>query len=169
MKSGENTFCLFPFEEYIQRVETFHGFAAPGVLIGGFMVQKAKKQIPKGVLYEALCETEKCLPDAIQLLTPCTVGNGRLRIVSIGRFALSFFNKDTGAGIRVFPDPVKLEDWQELKDWYMKRKTKEEQDISLLISQIKEAGEEILRQQPIQIKPEFIRKTKRGSLAICPG
>jgi formylmethanofuran dehydrogenase subunit E len=169
MKWRKNTFGPFSFEEYILQVETFHGFAAPGLLVGGFMVNKAKKQIPQGVLYEALCETEKCLPDAIQLLTPCTVGNGRLRIVSMGRFALSFFNKDTGAGVRVFPDPDKLEDWTELEAWYMKRKTKEEQDINFLISQIRQAGEEILAQQPIQIKPEFIKKTKQGPRTICPG
>jgi formylmethanofuran dehydrogenase subunit E len=85
----------FPFEEYLKEVETFHGFAAPGLLVEGYMVNKAKKQIPSGVLYEALCETPKCLPDAVQLLTPCTIGNGRLRIISLGRFALSLSYKDT--------------------------------------------------------------------------
>lgn len=159
----------FPFKEYIEEAETFHGFAAPGLLVGGYMVNKAKKQIPSDVLYEALCETPKCLPDAIQLLTPCTIGNGRLRIISLGRFALTLFNKDTGVGIRVFPDPAKLESWPELNAWYMKLKTKQEQDISLLISQIRQAGEEILKQQPIRVKEEFRRKTRRGAMAICPG
>jgi formylmethanofuran dehydrogenase subunit E len=158
----------FPFEEYIKEAETFHGFAAPGLLVGGFMVNKAIQHSPAGVLYEALCETSKCLPDAIQLLTPCTIGNGRLRIVSLGRFALSLFNKDTGSGVRVFPDPIKLDPWLELKAWYMKLKTKHEQDLNLLISQIKQAGEEILKQQPIQIKPEVYRKISRGPMALCP-
>jgi formylmethanofuran dehydrogenase subunit E len=164
----ESSFA-FPFEEYIEEAETFHGFAAPGLLVGGYMVNKAKKQIPSDVLYEALCETPKCLPDAIQLLTPCTIGNGRLRIISLGRFALTLFNKDTGVGIRVFPDPAKLESWPELNAWYMKLKTKQEQDISLLISQIRQAGEEILKQHPIRVKEEFRRKTRRGAMAICPG
>jgi formylmethanofuran dehydrogenase subunit E len=159
----------FPFEEYLKEVETFHGFAAPGLLVGGYMVNKAKKQIPSGVLYEALCETPKCLPDAVQLLTPCTIGNGRLRIISLGRFALSLFDKDTGVGIRVFPDPAKVESWPELNAWYMKLKTKQEQHISLLISQIRQAGEEIVKQQPIRIKPEVYRKISRGPMAICPG
>jgi formylmethanofuran dehydrogenase subunit E len=83
MKNEKSTFGLFSFEAYIKQVETFHGFAVPGVLVGGFIVIKAKKQIPQGGLYEALCETEKCLPDAVQLLAPCTVGSGRLRIVSV--------------------------------------------------------------------------------------
>jgi formylmethanofuran dehydrogenase subunit E len=159
----------FSFEEYIKEAEAFHGFAAPGLLVGGYMVNKAKNQIPSGVLYEALCETSKCLPDAVQLLTPCTIGNGRLRIISLGRFALALFNKDTGVGVRVFPDPAKLDPWLELKAWYMKLKTKHEQDLNLLISQIKQAGEEILKQQPIRIKPEFRRKTRQGAMAICPG
>lgn len=159
----------FPFEEYLKEVETFHGFPAPGLLVGGYRVNKAKKQIPSGVLYEALCETPKCLPDAIQLLTPCTIGNGRLRIISLGRFALSLFNKDTGSGVRVLPNPIKLDRWLELKAWYMKLKTKHEQDLNLLISQIKQTGEEIIEQQPIRIKPEVYRKISRGPMAICPG
>ena len=158
----------FSFEEYVKEAEAFHGFAAPGLLVGGFIVSKAMKHFPPGVLYEAVCETSKCLPDAIQLLTPCTIGNGRLRIIPLGRFALSLFDKDTGVGIRVFPDPTKLDPWPELKAWYMKLKTKHEQDLNLLISQIKQAGEEILKQQPIQIKPEVYRKISRGPMALCP-
>ena len=158
----------FSFEGYIKEAEAFHGLAAPGLLVGGFMVRKAMKHFPPGVLYEVLCETSKCLPDAIQLLTPCTIGNGRLKIISLGRFALSLFNKDTGAGVRVFPNPAKIESWPELNAWYMKLKTKHEQDLSLLISQIKQAGEEILAQQRIRIKPEVYRKISRGPMALCP-
>jgi formylmethanofuran dehydrogenase subunit E len=169
MKKGKGYLVPGHFEEYIEEAERFHGFAAPGLLVGGFMVSKAMKHFPHGVLYEVLCETSKCLPDAIQLLTPCTIGNGRLGIISLGRFALSLFDKDTGVGIRVFPDPAKVESWPELNAWYMKLKTKQEQDISLLISQIRQAGEEIVKQQPIRIKPEVYRKISRGPMAICPG
>lgn len=158
----------FSFEKYIKEAEAFHGFAAPGLLVGGFMVRKAMKHFPPGVLYEVLCETSKCLPDAIQLLTPCTIGNGRLRIIPLGRFALSLFNKDTGLGVRVFPNPAKVESWPELNAWYMKLKTKHEQDLNLLISQIKQAGEEILEQHPVRVKPEVYRKISRGAMALCP-
>lgn len=159
---------LFSFEEYIKDAEAFHGFAAPGLLVGGFMVRKAMRHFPPGVLYEVLCETSKCLPDAIQLLTPCTIGNGRIRIIPLGRFALSLFNKDTGSGVRVFLNPAKVQSWPELNAWYMKLKTKHEQDLNLLISQIKQAGEEILEQQPIRIKPEVYRKIGRGRMVLCP-
>jgi len=159
----------FSFEEYLKEAEAFHGFAAPGLLVGGYMVNKAIKHFPAGALYEALCETSKCLPDAIQLLTPCTIGNGRLRVISLGRFALSLFDKDTGVGIRVSPNPAKVESWPELNAWYTKLKTKHEQDLNLLISQMKQAGEEILEQRPIRIKPEVYGKISRGPMALCPG
>jgi len=168
MKKGKGYLIPGHFDEYIEEAKRFHGFAAPGLLVGGFMVSKAIKHFPAGVLYEVLCETSKCLPDAVQLLTPCTIGNGRLRIISLGRFALSLFNKDTGSGVRVFPNPAKVESWEELNAWYTKLQTKHEQDLSLLISQIKQAGEEILEQQPIRVKPEVYRKISRGPIVLCP-
>jgi len=99
----------FDIQEFINRVRDFHGYAAPGVIIGGFMVHLAKTHMPAGVLFDAISETPACLPDAIQLLTPCTVGNGWLKIVNLGRFALSLYEKYRGNGVRVFLDPVKLE------------------------------------------------------------
>src|SRR5512139_1693635 len=91
----------FTFEEYVERVRSFHGFAAPGVVIGGFMVDVAYQHLPDKGLFDTICETAKCLPDAIQLLTQCTVGNGWLRVIDIGRFALSLYDKSGGEGVRV--------------------------------------------------------------------
>jgi formylmethanofuran dehydrogenase subunit E len=62
--------CSYTFEEFVNRVQTFHGFAAPGVIIGGFMVDLAQRKLAPNVLFNALCETRKCLPDAVQLLLP---------------------------------------------------------------------------------------------------
>ncbi len=46
------------------------------------MVDLALKNLPKGEFFDALCETPACLPDAVQLLTPCTVSNGWLKVVN---------------------------------------------------------------------------------------
>jgi len=97
------------FEEYLKLLESFHGNAAPGPIIGGFMVDLALKHIPEGILFDAVSETPACLPDAVQILTPCTVGNGWLKVMNLGRFALSLYDKYTGRGVRVFLDPEKLE------------------------------------------------------------
>ena len=58
------------FDEFLQLVKSFHGYVAPGVVIGGIMVEAARRQLPAEVLFDAICETRNCLPDAIQLLTP---------------------------------------------------------------------------------------------------
>jgi formylmethanofuran dehydrogenase subunit E len=151
-----------PAEEYLRQAEAFHGYAAPGLLLGKFMVEKARKGIPPGVLFQVLCETTKCLPDAVQLLTSCTIGNGRLRILPLGRFALSLYHKDTGEGVRVHPDPARLEPWPAVKAWYLKLKSKREQDPILLLSQIREAGEACLASESILVKPEQVFKIRMG-------
>ena len=62
----------YTFGEYLDAVESFHGYKAPGVVIGGIMVDFAMQQLPSNTLFDAISETTYCLPDAIQLLTPCT-------------------------------------------------------------------------------------------------
>jgi formylmethanofuran dehydrogenase subunit E len=160
---------VFDVEEYLRLVQSFHGHVAPGVVIGGFMVHLASARIPEGVLFDAICETPVCLPDAIQLLTPCTVGNGWVKIINLGRFALSLYDKDQGDGFRVFLDPRKLDDWSEIKTWFLKLKPKAEQNMELLMAQIKEAGEALCGIHPVRIRSELLKKQKRGEIAVCPG
>jgi len=157
----------FDIEEYIHRVQSFHGHVAPGVVIGGFMVHLARTGMPEGVLFDAISETPACLPDAIQLLTPCTVGNGWLKIVHLGRFALSLYDKHHGNGVRVFLAPGKLEQWPEINAWFFKLRPKKEQSLNNILSQIKQAGGEICGVRPIQIKPEFLKRRDKGKVAIC--
>ncbi len=149
-------------------IEMFHGYTSPGVLLGAAMVQAAKEQIEPGVLYEAVCETAKCLPDAIQLFTPCTVGNSWLKIVDLGKYALALFDKYTGEGVRVWVDAGKLENWSEINAWFMKLKSKQEQDQKLLIDQIVQAGARVMGVQPVKLHPDFMRKKIKDSYLICP-
>jgi formylmethanofuran dehydrogenase subunit E len=163
-----NERSAFDLEKYLHLIQSFHGHVAPGVVIGGFMVHLAKARIPKGVLFNAICETTVCLPDAIQLLTPCTVGNGWVKIINLGRFALSLYDKDQGNGFRVFLDPKKLDNCSEIKNWFFKFKPKAEQKTELLLAQIKEAGETLCGIHPVQVRPELLKKDKRGGIVVCP-
>ena len=74
--------CTYSYEEYLHLVKSFHGNLAPGLIIGGFIVDLAMKNLPEGEFFDAVCETPVCLPDAVQILTPCTIGNGWLSIVN---------------------------------------------------------------------------------------
>jgi len=160
--------CQYSYEEYLNMVKSFHGNLAPGLVIGGFMVDLAMKNLPEGEFFDAICETPVCLPDAVQLLTPCTIGNGWLSIIPFGRFAITFYEKYTGAGVRVFLDMEKLNHWPEVRDWYLKKKKKSEQDKDLLFAQIKEAGHALLGVQKVQVDPEKVRRKKTGPVGFCP-
>ena len=159
----------YSFDEYLNLVKSFHGIVAPGMVIGGFMVNLALRHKPKGDLFDALCETSACLPDAIQLLTPCTVGNGWLKILSLGRYALTLYEKYQGEGIRVFLDASKVNGWPEIKSWYFKLKPKKEQNSELLLEEIREAGEGICTIQKVVVKPQFVGSRSHGGKTVrCP-
>ena len=104
MNIGEYT-----FEEFKALAERFHGYAAPGLLLGGYMVALAKRHLPDGTLFEAISETKKCLPDAVQLLSLCSMGNNWVKVRDSGRYAVSLYDKYTGKGVRVSIDVEELE------------------------------------------------------------
>jgi hypothetical protein len=130
--------CTYSYEEYLHLVKSFHGTLAPGLLIGGFMVDLAMKHLPEGEFFDAVCETPVCLPDAVQILTPCTIGNGWLSVVSFGKFAITLYEKYGGRGVRVYLDTGKLNQWPEIRDWYLKKKKKNEQNSELLFARMRD-------------------------------
>ena len=162
------TICNMTLEEYTNKISAFHGHEAPGLIIGGFMVDLAMKNFTAGEFFDAICETSTCLPDAVQLLTPCTIGNGWLKIINAGKFAIVFYNKETGEGVRVFLDTEKLKSYNEIYNWFMKLKKKHEQDKELLLNEIKNAGDSILSYNKINVAESFLGKKSMGQTGICP-
>lgn len=156
------------FDEYAEIVRRFHGNEAPGVIIGGIMVDLAVRSLPDNILYDAVCETNTCLPDAVQILTPCTIGNGWLKIAYTGRFAMTLYDKQSGEGVRVFLDAKKVEAWPEIKAWYFKLKPKKEQDREKLNREIQKAGDSILTVQHVRVRPQITEKKRKGNIAVCP-
>ena len=156
------------FDEYVKMVTSFHGYPAPGVLIGGFMIDLAYRELPKDGLYEVICETAKCLPDAIQLLTPCSTGNQRLKVADVGRYAFTFYEKRSGEGVRVYLDWSHLDEWPEIKGWFLKLTPKEAQDEDTLIREIKEAGSDICSMEKVKVILDLLNKPKKSSISICP-
>ncbi len=160
--------CSYSFDEYMELVRSFHSHAAPGVLIGGFMVDLAYRHLPREAVADALCETPKCLPDAIQILTPCTVGNGWLKVVNLGRFALSLYNKQNGEGVRVSVNSSAIGKWPEIRDWFFKLKPKEEQDKEALVARIEEAQASYCDVRSIRVADRVREKKHRSGFTVCP-
>ncbi|MBL7166477.1 MAG: formylmethanofuran dehydrogenase subunit E family protein [Dehalococcoidales bacterium] len=166
--SSEITICGHTYDEYIEMVKAFHGHVAPGMVIGGFMVDLANQNLPEGEFFDAICETRACLPDAIQILTPCTVGNGWLKVINLGRFALSLFEKYSGNGVRVYVDSRKLDDWPELNTFFFKLKPKKEQDFEALINEVKCAGTSIFGVREVKVDMYLVKSQHRGTFTVCP-
>lgn len=158
----------YTFQEFCRLAENFHGYAAPGLLIGGYMVELGKRNLPEGTLFEAVVETRKCLPDAVQLLTLCSTGNNRLKIHDTGRYAVSLFDKNTCVGVRVSLDTPQVEKWPELSGWFFKRKPKREQDTDRLLKEIEEAGDSLCKVEHVVVHERFRGHSHMGSIGICP-
>ncbi|GAK54901.1 tungsten formylmethanofuran dehydrogenase subunit E [Candidatus Vecturithrix granuli] len=158
----------YSFETFCEKVTEFHGYIAPGVILGGFMVSVGQQFLPADAIYDVICESRKCLPDAVQLLTPCTIGNGWLKILDVGRFALVLYDKNSGAGVRVWVDAEKLGQWPMINDWFFQLTPKSLQNKTELLQQIQAAGTDILNSAKIQIAPEFLRQHKHQGILVCP-
>lgn len=158
----------YTFEEFKQKAKEFHGYPAPGLLIGGYMVEAAKARLPEGTLFEAMVESGKCLPDAVQLLTLCSAGNNWMKIKLLGRYAVSLYDKYTGEGFRVAIDQDKLEAWPEIKGWFMKLKPKAEQDTDKLFAEIEAAGDTICSIRPVTIDRKYLGHGHMSAIDVCP-
>ena len=158
----------FTFDEFVAQATQFHGYPAPGLLLGGFMVSAAKSRLPEGILFDAVSETGWCLPDAIQMLTPCTVGNGWLKVLNLGVYALALYDKHTGEGLRCSLDPEVLGGSPHMREWLLKLAPKKEQDSAALRQEIADRGADICRVEPVVLDPASLARRGKGKIALCP-
>ena len=158
----------YSFEEYLDVVRDFHGHVAPGLLIGGKMVDVLLSRMSRDILFDVICETDNCLPDAVQLLTLCTTGNGWMKVVPLQRFAITFYDKYEGEGVRVYLDPVRLDHWEEIKNWFFQLVPKADQNGDRLREQIRAAGDDILGLHGVRVDPRYLGRKKSGRKTTCP-
>ncbi|TIH12932.1 trehalose-binding protein [Marinifilum sp. JC120] len=158
----------YTYDEFIEAARRFHGSPAPGLILGGYMMEEARRHLPEGAIFDAISETSWCLPDAVQMLTVCSTGNGWLRVKNLGVYALSLYDKYTGEGVRIRVDPEKLKDWPETESWFFKRRPKHEQDSVKLHAEIREAGAAFCSVEAVQIKQEAMIKRSKGGITTCP-
>jgi formylmethanofuran dehydrogenase subunit E len=157
--------------EEILCLAEFHTHPAPGILIGAFMVDYARELLgvtPDQRLY-GVCETPKCLPDALQVMAHCTTGNSRLRVVPIGKFAITLNAQTEGAvteAVRVYVDIEKLKTYPTIDSWYANSPAYDKHTMSdRLQEEIFRAGRKILSSERVRVAVE---KKKKWRPAICP-
>ncbi|MDZ7697906.1 MAG: formylmethanofuran dehydrogenase subunit E family protein [Deltaproteobacteria bacterium] len=168
MENGlEEPICGYTGERVLREIEAFHGFVAPGLVIGAIMVDWVQERLEPMVEADAIVETCHCLPDAVQIFTPCTIGNGWLKILDWDQFALTLYDRFTLKGYRVWLDPGKLKAFPPVHDWYMRTRPKKDLPRDVLIPAILSAGRDLLSCVPIRMTRFYARK-KKGDIGICP-
>ena len=157
--------------QQILRLSEFHTYPAPGVLIGAFMVDYALEllgETPDRKLY-GVCETPKCLPDALQVMACCTTGNNRLRVVPIGKFAITLnapTESETAEAVRVYVDREKLKNYPTIDIWYANSPAYDKHTMKgHLQDEIFHAGRNILSSERVRVA---VNKKKKWSSVTCP-
>jgi formylmethanofuran dehydrogenase subunit E len=156
----------------IHHLSEFHTYPAPGVLIGAFMVDFALELLgvsPDKKLY-GVCETPKCLPDALQVIARCTTGNNRLRVVPIGKFAITLnapTELETADAVRVYVDLKKLKKYPVIDIWYANSPAYDKHTMKdSLQEEIFRAGREILSFERVRVR---VKTKKKWSSVTCQG
>lgn len=159
--------CGHKVDDFFRKIKQFHNWAAPGLVLGGFMVDWALELIGPGVEADAVVESRHCLPDAVQIFTPCTVGNGWLKVLDWDKFALSLYDRHDRNGFRVWLDLEKAAAFPNLYNWYMRKVPKKSLPLEVLNKTILEAGKRPLSMHSIRMK-DLYQRDKKGDIAVCP-
>jgi formylmethanofuran dehydrogenase subunit E len=93
------------FEFYLKKVGDHHGHVCGGIALGTKMTLAAMKALGlnPGVKNKNLIvyvEIDRCMTDAVQVITGCTLGHRSLKHVDYGKFAATFVNTDSGKALR---------------------------------------------------------------------
>jgi formylmethanofuran dehydrogenase subunit E len=93
------------FELYLKKVGEHHGHICGGIALGTKMTLAAMKKLgmEPGVKNKNLIvyvEIDRCMTDAVQVITGCSLGHRSLKHIDYGKFAATFVNLQTGKAIR---------------------------------------------------------------------
>lgn len=94
------------YDEQLKIAGDFHGEICGGIAIGtklamygmelmGMELNKRHKNLI------VFLEIDRCMADAVQAVTRCTMGKRSLKQMYYGKFAATFYNMDTGEAIRI--------------------------------------------------------------------
>lgn len=164
----KKSICDVDTENFFILMEEFHGYRSPGVLIGGMMMDVALRELPPTPYLNVVTETIVCLPDAVQLLTPCTIGNGFLQILDWGKFALTGYDRMTLSGVRVWLKYDKLSDYPMIRSWFERTGApKEKPPFEELSAEILDAGEDLILHRPVKLH-RVLKDSKSVPTGRCP-
>ena len=93
------------FETYLKKASDFHRHTCVGIALGTRITLAAMKSLglKPGEKHKNLIvftEIDRCMTDAVQAITGCSLGRRSLKYMDYGKFAATFVNLDTGKAVR---------------------------------------------------------------------
>lgn len=153
--------------DFVLRMEEFHGYRSPGLLLGAIMIDKVLKDLGQTPYLNMVTETVVCLPDAVQLLTPCTIGNGFLQVLDWGKFALTAYDRMSLCGIRAWAKQETLPKYSLIHSWFERSKRNggkpRFEDVA---GEIVESGPEVIGSRAVKLK-KALKERERISTGLC--
>ncbi|KZX11550.1 FmdE family protein [Methanobrevibacter filiformis] len=148
------------YEEQLEKAGKFHGDICGGIVSGTKMTVYALELLgmefnKKNKDLIVFLEIDRCMSDAVQAVTGCSLGKRSLKLVNYGRFAASFYKISTKEAIRL----VSKDDKEKYKDETTKEKIERYKNTP---------SDELFEVQPVEIKiPEEDMPGKPIDQATC--
>jgi formylmethanofuran dehydrogenase subunit E len=106
------------FDKELEKAKSFHGHTCPGIVLGTRIAIAGNRRLgiedpSKTRDLIVYVEIDRCLADAIQAITLCSLGKRRLKHVDYGKFAATFVDTSKNKAVRI---SVK----EGARDWSMK-------------------------------------------------
>ena len=149
-------------EPYFEQGIEFHGYLSPGLVLGVIMVDLAKEILGPRDLIDAVVETKACIPDAIQLMTSCSYGNGWMRVKDWDKFALTLYDKHKLDGVRVFVNLEEVKKHPSIERWLMREGHTRKEELA---NEVMRVGRSILSWQRVRAAP--YKRIENAPLAVC--
>lgn len=94
------------YDEQLQKAGDFHGEICGGIAIGTKLAMYGLElmgmelnQRHKNLI--VFLEIDRCMADAVQAVTKCSMGKRSLKQMYYGKFAVTFYNMDTDEALRI--------------------------------------------------------------------
>ena len=149
-------------QPYFEHGIDFHGYLSPGLALGIIMVDLAQELLGPRQMIDAVVETKACIPDAVQLMTACSYGNGWMRVKDWGKVALTLYDKQNLDGIRVSANLEEIRKHPLIEKWLMRIGYIDKAEVT---GEVIKVGRSIVSWQRVKVAP--YKKIKNAPLATC--
>ena len=93
-------------DSYLEKAKALHGDCCAGIVLGTRLTLAAMKELgmdpdKKNKNLIVFVEIDRCMTDAVQAITGCTLGHRTLKYVNYGKFGAIFYDLDSQRAVRV--------------------------------------------------------------------